>query len=455
MADEIKLPVNSLEKKSMHPESGAPASSGALRWVIYDLGHTGFTMIVMAVLFPILFQNFWAGSLPEHLKTSRYGLTLGIASVFVALMSPVLATIAQAGGLRTILFRILCSVGIVGTALLTFVEKDCWQWASLIYIVAAIGFFGANLFYDSLLIDVTTEKNRHAVSGVAFSVGYIGGVLLLGTIALWTQHWTVLGFETMPDPRWLFALGAVWWLVFALPLLFRKKKHVGPSNLSWRRSFRELGETCLAFWRTKNVRWFMLAYFCYIDGVHTIITSAVRYGNALGFSQGDLFIALFIVQVFGVPCALIFGVLGKFFGARPVLFVAIAIYIGVAFYGALMPVEPLMFFGKAISPMFVLAALIGMVQGGVQALSRSYFATIIPPGREVSFFGFYSMIGRCSTVLGPILLSAIAVLMHREDSPLYSTRAGIAGISLLFLLGAVFLAFAGTNARNRKPESAL
>ena len=443
MADEIRFPVDQSDKKTICPECGVPAASGALRWVIYDLGHTGFTMIVMAVLFPILFQNFWAGSLPEHLKTSRYGLTLGIASVFVALMSPVLATIAQAGGLRTVLFRVLCLIGIAGTAFLTFVEKDFWQLASLIYIVAAIGFFGANLFYDSFLIDVTTEKNRHAVSGVAFSVGYVGGVLLLGTIAVWTQHWTLLGFETAPDPRWLFALGAVWWLVFALPLLFRKKRHTGETQLSWRTGFRELGETCLAFWRTKNVRWFMLAYFCYIDGVHTIITSAVRYGDALGFSQGDLFIALFIVQVFGVPCALIFGVLGKFLGARPVLFAAIAIYVGVAFYGALMPVEPLMIGGKSVSPMFVLAALIGMVQGGVQALSRSYFATIIPAGREVSFFGFYSMIGRCSTVLGPILLSVIAVLMHREDAPLYSTRAGIAGISLLFVAGAIFLAFAG------------
>lgn len=400
-------------------------------------------MIVMAVLFPILFQNFWAGTLPEHLKTSRYGLTLGIASVFVALMSPVLATVAQAGGLRMRLFRVLCTVGIIGMALLTFVGKDYWQLASLVYIVAAVGFFGANLFYDSLLIDVTTEKNRHAVSGVAFSVGYVGGIFLLGAIAVWTQHWTLLGFETMPDPRGLFALGALWWLVFALPLLFRKKKRSGVTSLSLKTGFRELGETCLAFWRTKNVRWFMLAYFCYIDGVHTIITSAVRYGNALGFSQNDLFVALFIVQIFGVPCALIFGVLGKFFGARPVLFGAIAIYIGVAFYGALMPVKPLMIFGNAVSPMFVLAALIGMVQGGVQALSRSYFATIIPAGREVSFFGFYSMIGRCSTVLGPILLSVVAVWLHREDAPLYSTRAGIAGISLLFVIGAVFLAFAG------------
>ena len=129
------------------------------------------------------------------------------------------------------------------------------------------------------------------------------------------------------------------------------------------------------------------------------------------------------------------------------LFAALAIYVGVAFYGALMPTEPLALCGFAVSPMFLLAALIGMVQGGVQALSRSYFATIVPAGREVSFFGFYSMIGRCSTILGPFLLSAIALALHREDAPLFSTRAGIAGISLLFLVGAAFLALAGKRSK--------
>ena len=403
-------------------------------------------MIVLAVLFPILFQNFWADGLDEHRKTSIYGLTLGIASVFVALMSPVLATIAQNGGLRMKMFRALCGAGIVGMAALSFVAKDCWHIAAAVYIVSAVGFFGANLFYDSLLIDVTNEKNRHAVSGIAFSAGYFGGVALLLAIAVWTQHWSVFGLADAPDPRWLFALGAVWWLVFALPLLSRKENFISGGNSGasapFSQRFAELRETCVAFWRAKNVRWFMLAYFCYIDGVHTIITSAVRYGSALGFGQGDLFFALFIVQIFGIPCALIFGVLGRFFGARPVLFAALAIYCGVSFYGALMPVAPVGIFGFAISPMFILAALIGMVQGGVQALSRSYFSTIIPAGREVSFFGFYSMIGRCSTILGPLILSAVALLLHRADSPLFSTRAGIASISLLFIAGAVFLAFA-------------
>lgn len=429
------------------PQQSSSSPSGAFRWAIYDLGHTGYTMIVMAVLFPILFQNFWAGTSPEHLKTSRYGLTLGVASVGVALLSPLLATVAQSGGLRMKLFRALCGLGIVGTAALSFVGQDCWRLASAVYVVSAIGFFGANLFYDSLLLDVTTEKTRHAVSGVAFSVGYVGGVLLLALIALWTQNWELLGFAEAPDPRGLFVVGALWWLAFGLPLLLRRERAKAETGFDVRAAFRALGETCAAFWRERRVRWFMLAYFCYIDGVHTIITSAVRYGNALGFSRDDLFLALFIVQIFGIPCALLFGVLGKCFGARPVLFAALAIYVGVAFYGALMPTEPLALCGFAVSSMFLLAALIGMVQGGVQALSRSYFATIVPAGREVSFFGFYSMIGRCSTILGPFLLSAIALALHREDAPLFSTRAGIAGISLLFLVGAAFLALAGKRSK--------
>lgn len=421
----------------------------ALRWAIYDAGHTGFTMIVMAVLFPILFQNFWAGMLPEHLKTSRYSLTIGIASIFVAVASPLLATIAQMGGLRMKLFRILCSLGIVGMAALSLVEKDFWQLASLVYIVAAIGFFGANLFYDSLLIDATTAKNRHTVSGLAFSIGYIGGVILLGFVAIWTQKWEWLGFTEMPDPRLLFAIGAVWWAVFALPLLLKKGRQAEAAGITIRSGLRALAGTCRAFWQERRVRWFILAYFCYIDGVHTIITSAVRYGNALGFSQNDLFAALFIVQLFGIPCALAFGVLGKHFGARPVLFVALAIYVGVSFYGALMPVGDVSVFGIAIPPMFVLAALIGMVQGGVQALSRSYFSSIVPAGQEVAFFGFYSMIGRCSTILGPLLISFVAIALHDESSPLFSTRAGIACVSLLFVVGIVFLLCAGAGRRSR------
>ncbi len=428
-------------------ESGEKHGGFALRWALYDAGHTGFTMITMAVMFPILFQNFWAGTMPEHLKTSRYSMTIGIASILVALMSPILATIAQMGGLRMKLFRILCVLGVVGMASLAFVEKDLWQVASLIYIVAAIGFFGANLFYDSLLIDATTAKNRHTVSGLAFSVGYIGGVLLLGFIAVWTQKWEWLGFTEMPDPRVLFAIGAIWWLCFATPLLLIKNHRSAIEEITLRSGLRSLAETCRAFWRERRVRWFILAYFCYIDGVHTIITSAVRYGYALGFSQEDLFVALLVVQLFGIPCALAFGFLGKRFGARPVLFVALAIYVCVSFYGALMPAENISPLGISISPMFVLAALIGMVQGGVQALSRSYFSSIVPQGQEVSFFGFYSMIGRCSTILGPILISIVAVALQDDSSPLFSTRAGIAVVSLLFVAGFLFLTAAGAKKR--------
>lgn len=415
---------------------------GAARWAVYDVGHTAFSMIVLAVMFPILFNRFWSAGVPAPSdKTLRYSLTLVAASVLVALLSPMLAVFAQRGGVRMKFFRVLAGTGVVGMTALAFVDEGCWQAASAIYILAAVGFFGANLFYDSLLIDVAAPEKRHFVSGVSFSLGYLGGVLLLGAIVVWTQFYGALGFSERPDTRLLFALGAAWWLAFALPLLFRKERPRGAGTPGGARgnAFGSLRETCVAFWRERRVRCFMLAYFCYIDGVHTIITSAVRYGNALGFSENDLFGALFVVQIFGVPCAVIFGALGKIFGARPVLFAALAVYVGVSLYGAMMPAGTLDFFGFEISPMFVLAALIGMVQGGVQALSRSFFATLVPAGREVSFFGFYCMIGRCSTILGPLLIALVAATLPAGEDGLFSTRAGIASVALLFIAGAFLL----------------
>lgn len=443
----------------MNAMSSSPQKNftGARRWAIYDIGHTAFSMIVLAVMFPILFNRFWSASIPApEDKTFWYSLTLAAASILVALFSPLLAVFAQRGGARMKLFRVLAGTGVVGMAALSFVDEGFWQAASLIYVAAAVGFFGANLFYDSLLLDVAAPEKRHFVSGVSFSLGYLGGVLLLGAIVVWTQFYGVLGFSERPDPRLLFALGAAWWLLFALPLLSRKENapaRAADADASReRRGFREaaknglaeLRETCVAFRRERRVRWFILAYFCYIDGVHTIITSAVRYGNALGFPENDLFAALFIVQIFGVPCAVIFGWLGKIFGARPVLFAALAIYVGVSLYGAMMPAGTrLSVFGFSISPMFVLAALIGMVQGGVQALSRSFFATLVPAGREVSFFGFYCMIGRCSTILGPLLIAGIAAALPAGEDGLFSTRAGIASVALLFVAGALLLAKVG------------
>ena len=162
----------------------------SFKWIIYDLGHTGFTMIVMAMLFPILFNQFYAASLSETAKTSYYGLTLGCASILVAIASPFLAAFAQASGLRMKLMRAFAGTGILGMAALYFVEQNQWQLAALVYIIAAVGFYGANLFYDSLLLDFSNEKNRHTVSGAAFSLGYFGGVILLFLIGFWTMKTT-------------------------------------------------------------------------------------------------------------------------------------------------------------------------------------------------------------------------------------------------------------------------
>ncbi|MCR5184387.1 MAG: MFS transporter [Opitutales bacterium] len=404
----------------------------SFKWIIYDLGHTGFTMIVMAMLFPILFNQYYADGLSDADKTSYYGLTLGIASIVVAVLSPFLATFAQASGLRMKLMRIFAGTGIAGMAALYCVNGGDWLGASLIYIFAAIGFYGANLFYDSLLLDFSNPQNRHIISGAAFSVGYVGGVILLFLIGFWT-------LKTAFPPQMLFVVGAAWWLIFALPLLLHREQQTPDAKTSLASAFGELKNTTMEFWRNRQLRYFILAYFLYIDGVGTVVTSAVRYGNALGFSQMQLFIALLLVQIFGIPCALIFGWLGKKFGAKPILLTALAIYVAITFFGATIPTTSLNIFNLELSPMFILAIGIGMVQGGVQALSRSYFSSIVPAKKEVAFFGFYSMIGRCSTVIGPFILSAAAIAFDRPGQPLFSTRAGFACLSLLFVTGALFL----------------
>lgn len=445
-------------------DSQAEKFGGAKRWALYDLGHTAFSMLVLAVLFPILFNGFWAESLPAYKKTAVFNLTLACASISVALLSPLLATLAQRSGLRMKFFRVLAAAGITGTAALSLCGAGNWLAASCVYVAAAIGFFGANLFYDSLLMSVAAPEKRHIVSGFAFSLGYAGGVLLLTMIFLWTQPagFSLFGFESAPSPSLLFVVGAVWWLFFGLPLLCRNEPLSGPTVPAgtvgapakrFAGTLRDLRETFVEFWHNKAVRWFIIAYFCYIDGVHTVITGAVRYGDQLGFAQSDLFLALFIVQFCGVPCAFLFGVFGKIFGARPTIFTALAIYVCVVFYGAVMPTAPISVAGVSVSPMFILAALIGMVQGGVQALSRSYFTTLVPAGREVSFFGFYSMIGRCSTILGPLLLSVVAVAFSGVGGQNFSTRAGIASIALLFVAGIVFLSFVGRQ-KSAVPDTA-
>lgn len=228
-----------------------------------------------------------------------------------------------------------------------------------------------------------------------------------------------------------------------LPLVFCLREPPRPDRPPFwgmaRRGAVETWHTLVEIVGQRHILWFLLAYLFYIDGVNTIITTASNYGSTIGFSSGEIIKAFFIVQIAGVPCAVLFGLLGQRFGPRRLIFVAIMIYMGVTAFGATISPEPYHVFGMEISSMYVLAAMIGTVQGGVQALSRSYFTSLIPPGKNVAYFGFYSMIGKSAAILGPLLMGLTALLFNRVDDPLFSTRLGLGSVALLFIAGALCL----------------
>lgn len=422
----------------------------SLRWALYDWANTAFAMAA-ALMFGPIFKAVWcagAGLAPSDINL-YYNLTLSAASLLVALCAPILAGAAESGGVRMPLLRFFAVIGALLTLALGFVPAGAWWLASLVYVAGAMCFFSGNIFFDSLLVAVAAPQHRHTVSGLAFSFGYAAGFLILIALGMAGDAAT---------PPWFFGLSGLWWILFAIPLLLYREPPVAKSSFVGmaRHGLVEAKRTFLDIWAIRPLRRFLLAYIFYIDGVSTVVATAAYLGASIGFSTGDVMKAFLIVQIFGVPCALGFGKLADRVGPRKLIAAALVIYLGVTAYGALLKPGDFPFLGYSVSPFWILAGLVGMVQGGVQALSRSYYASLVPAGRETAFFGFYSMIGKCATVFGPLLSAAACWLVVRFHPAAASdigllARTGFASLSVLFLLGLVFLALAAKAEREDPP----
>jgi len=418
---------------------------GSIAWALYDWANTGYAMIGLALIFPQLYKSFWAASLTPARQTFYFTLTVSVSSLVVAVLAPILGSIAEVGGLRKKLLLRCAALGVCACACMALVGKGMYPLASLVYMLGTISFYCGGIFYDSMLDSVSTAKNRHFISGLGFAFGYAAGffILLISVLLMKNPSW--LGMDNAVGvSRGLFVFAACWWALFTLPLAFRIKEKAHPVRPPLKamalQGLRETWTTLKEILSQKHILWFLLAYLFYIDGVNTVITTASNYGTTIGFTQGQIILAFFIVQVFGVPFAIFFGLLGQRFGPRRLLFIAILIYLGVTSYGATIKVEPIgEIFGLKLYEMYVLAALIGMVQGGIQALSRSYYTSIIPPEKNVAYFGFYSMIGKSAAVLGPLLMGLVALAFNDPDRPDYSTRLGLGAVALLFVMGGIFL----------------
>jgi UMF1 family MFS transporter len=406
-------------------------------WALYDWANSAFATTVMAGFFPVFFKEYWNAGVVATESTLRLGMTSGIASFVVAVMAPAIGAIADRSGARVRMMMLFTVLGAAATAGLALVGQGHWLWATALYLAASLGFWGGIVFNDSLLLHVAERDEYDLVSGYGYSLGYLGGGLLFLANAAMYRHpqWFGLADGAMAV-RWSFVSVGIWWFVFALPcaLWVRESAATGP-RLRWGEAVRqglfELRDTLREVTRYRPVLWFLAAYFLYIDGVNTIIKMAVDYGLSLGFPASGLLAALLLTQFVAFPAALGFGWLGSRIGPRRGIFLALAVYAGATFYAYTIQ-DP--------GDFYTLAVIIGLVQGGVQSLSRSYFGRLVPQGKSSEFFGFYNMMGKASAIAGPMLVGITAAVTG-------DSRTSILSILLLFVGGGALLVVAARSER--------
>jgi len=407
--------------------SGA-SRKAVVSWALYDWANSAFAVTVLAAFFPLFLKQYWSAGNDSTASTFQLGVANSAASIVVALLSPVLGAIADCGSAKKKYLVVFTALAIVMTGALPLAARGDWLLAIVLFVVASIGFSASNIFYDALIVDVARDEHLHYVSALGFSLGYLGGGLLFALnvmMTLWPQRFGLT--DATQAVRLSFMLVAVWWAVFTIPLLLYVKETPRPQRVTgWAAVQTGLRQLVDTFHRLRALRaaWlFLLAYWCYIDGVHTIARMAVDYGMALGFAPNSLIVALLITQFVGFPAALAFGYAGERLGAKPAILASIAAYIAVTVWS---------YFMAEVWEFYVLAVAIGLVQGGVQSLSRSLYARIIPAGQAGEFFGFYNMLGKFAAVIGPVLIGAAGAL---SGSP----RLAILAILPLFIVGAALL----------------
>ncbi|MEE8480436.1 MAG: MFS transporter [Desulfobacterales bacterium] len=419
-------------------------------WAMYDWANSAFATSVMAGFFPIFFKQYWSYGADVNMSTAQLGLGNSISSLFVALMAPILGAIADKGSAKKKFMIFFAYLGVLMTAGLFLVQKGEWVWAIFIYAMGIIGFSGANIFYDSLLPSVASEDRIDYVSSFGFAMGYLGGGLLFLINVLMTLMPEKFGLaDAAAAVRFAFISVAIWWglfTIFAILWVPEEKSTDSSRNIGKiiKDGFRQFIGTFRKIRYLKTVFLFLLAYWFYIDGVDTIIRMAVDYGMSLGFDSNDLIVALLITQFVGFPAALVFGKLGQQWGVRKSIYLAIGIYMFVTIWGIMMTNK---------QEFYILAIIVGLVQGGIQALSRSYYSRLIPIDQSAEYYGFYNMMGKFAAIIGPALMGIVGLIVKRILMPVSPTpeqitsigqlasRWGIGSLLILFLVGAILFYF--------------
>ncbi len=390
-------------------------------WILYDCGNSAYSMAITTAFLPLYFTMFRAGE----------GMDLGyfnsLASVIIAIISPILGTYADYKGKKKKMFALFALGGIFFTLALAFVPYGNWQLLIFFFVLSAIGFAGANVFYDSFLVDIASDERMDKVSSFGFAFGYIASIIPFG-ISLAVIY--LAGMEEFLGFQIVFGITALWWLILTLPLLKNVKQIYGvnPEKHTVVNSFKRLGSTLSRIRSHKQIFVFLWAYFLYIDGVDTIIKMVVPYTEQIlggGLNMFMLLGILLVIQIIAFPCAIAYGLLAKKFGTKRMIQVGIITYIIAVFFASQI---------NSVEQIFILGALVGSAQGGIQALSRSYYAKIIPKENSNEFFGFYNVFGKFAAIIGPLVMSLVTDITG-------NARLSIFGILPLFIIGFIITIF--------------
>lgn len=421
------------DRLARHGSGGRPA---VVCWALYDWGNSAFATTVMAAFFPVFFKQYWSAGVDPVLSTTRLGLANAAASLAVAALAPLLGAMADCGAARKRLLLAFAAIGAAATAALSAVARGDWPVAIAVFVCACACFSCANVFYDAMLTDVAAPGREDAVSALGYSLGYLGGALLLAVNVWMVARPKLFGLEdSVAAMRWSFVTVAMWWALFCVPLAVHvRERHADttpPARHMIAEAMARLRATISRIRTNRPVLLFLAGYWCYIDGVDTIVRMSIDYGLSIGLGVQPLVTALLIANVVGFPAALAFGWVGGHFGPRRGIFIALAVYIAVTLWAP---------FVGSQAGFYALAGAIGLVQGGIQALSRSLFARIIPPNRAAEFFGFYNMLGKWAAVIGPVMIGGTGLLLRLAGlGSQTAARGGIISLVVLFVAGAVLL----------------
>lgn len=410
--------------------------------MFYDWANSAYTMVVTSTIMSLYFLSAAGAALegkaadPAVTANAYWGFANSAATLVLVVLSPILGTMADYKGKKKQMFKLFLYMGVVFTALLAFIPSNQWMLLLIAYVVTAIGFAGANIFYDAFLVDVSEDANMDRVSSLGFALGYIGStipfIICMVLVVLATLGKAPFRVET--SYKISFVITALWWIGFSLPIL-RDVHQIYGINAEphfVKNSFRRLGQTFKEIRKHRHIFIFLLAYFFYIDGVDTIIKMATAYGSTIGIGSIMLLLILLVTQFVAFPFAIIYGKLAEKIGTKRTLYMGILTYCVICVVAFFMSPER---DTRTLTVMFwILAMLVGTAQGGIQALSRSYFGRIVPKDQANEFFGFYNIFGKFAAILGPMLFGWISLATRKANY-------GVSSIIILFIVGSIIFHF--------------